>query len=271
MKRRHGFTLIELLVVIAIIAILAAILFPVFAKAREAARASSCQSNMNQIGKAIKTYMTDWEDTYPTNRVKYGATLPIYFDVQLSPNVLVNNEPLKFYYGITWVEALYPYIERVGEPGDNQSVWKCPSASMSTTPPGSLTASCSYALNYNLVEQPEGILKVSGNTMMVRELDHLYGSELRPRLASTSAASPPLYPFLTKRDYPTSANYTSKNKMHGPGSMILFTDGHVKSISAAAMPETSQFNSTYFDSTTGQWWNAPNNAPAGTRIIAINP
>lgn len=267
MKRRHGFTLIELLVVIAIIAILAAILFPVFAKAREAARASSCQSNMNQIGKAIKTYMTDWEDTYPTNRIKYGATLPIYFDVALSPNVIVDNEPLKFYYGITWVEALYPYIERVGDPGDNQSVWKCPSAGMAKTGDQN-TASCSYALNYNLVEQPEGILKSSGNTMMVRELDHLYGSVLRPRLASTTVGAPPLYPFLTRRDYPTSANYASKNKLHGPGSMILFTDGHVKSIVASAMPENSQFNSTYFDATTGQWWNAP---AGGNRIIAINP
>ncbi len=35
---------------IAIIAILAAILFPVFAKAREAARKATCQSNLKQIG-----------------------------------------------------------------------------------------------------------------------------------------------------------------------------------------------------------------------------
>ena len=47
-KKQHGFTLIELRVVIAIIAILAAILFPVFARAREAARKTSCLSNMKQ-------------------------------------------------------------------------------------------------------------------------------------------------------------------------------------------------------------------------------
>jgi len=60
---RRGFTLIELLVVIAIIAILAAILFPVFAKAREAARATQCRSNLKQIGTALQMYVQDYDET----------------------------------------------------------------------------------------------------------------------------------------------------------------------------------------------------------------
>lgn len=63
--RKNGFTLIELLVVIAIIAILASILFPVFAKARESARASSCLSNMKQIGTAFQMYLTDNDQLFP--------------------------------------------------------------------------------------------------------------------------------------------------------------------------------------------------------------
>ncbi len=66
-RRKSGFTLIELLVVIAIIAILAAILFPVFARAREAARKSSCQSNLKQCAQALKMYTDDYDGTLPSS------------------------------------------------------------------------------------------------------------------------------------------------------------------------------------------------------------
>jgi prepilin-type N-terminal cleavage/methylation domain-containing protein/prepilin-type processing-associated H-X9-DG protein len=62
--RRRAFTLIELLVVIAIIAILAAILFPVFAQAREKARSATCQSNLKQMGTAIRMYVDDYDGNF---------------------------------------------------------------------------------------------------------------------------------------------------------------------------------------------------------------
>lgn len=61
---RRAFTLIELLVVIAIIAILAAILFPVFARAKAAAKATACSSNVKNLATAVEMYRTDYDGNY---------------------------------------------------------------------------------------------------------------------------------------------------------------------------------------------------------------
>ena len=100
MKRR-GFTLIELLVVIAIIAILAAILFPVFARAREAARATSCKSNLKQLITGVQMYTQDYDEMMPFNYHYTGAgQLPLYW----------------------WEDDIQPYIK-------NWNAFRCPSRS----------------------------------------------------------------------------------------------------------------------------------------------
>ena len=74
-RKKSGFTLIELLVVIAIIAILAAILFPVFARAREAARKSTCQSNLKECAIALQLYYNDYDATLPSSVVTYETAI----------------------------------------------------------------------------------------------------------------------------------------------------------------------------------------------------
>ncbi len=93
-NKTRGFTLVELLVVIGIIAVLISLLLPALGRARSAAYAAKCGSNLHQIGVAMSVYLADNKSVYPASYV--------YVD-QLSPNNL--QIPSKGY--IHWSSYLY--------------------------------------------------------------------------------------------------------------------------------------------------------------------
>lgn len=64
-RRGLGFTLVELLVVIAVIGLLVAMLLPVLGKAQQAARATTCRSNLSQIYKGARLYANHYADLLP--------------------------------------------------------------------------------------------------------------------------------------------------------------------------------------------------------------
>jgi prepilin-type N-terminal cleavage/methylation domain-containing protein len=132
---KRGFTLIELLVVIAIIAILAAILFPVFARAREAARKTSCSSNLKQIATGMLMYVQDYDEVFPAAyAIQAGAGQPGDGDTQhwcwslerVDAGYVARTQALQAQ-NATMRLMLQPYVK-------NHNVFRCPSMASGTFP-----------------------------------------------------------------------------------------------------------------------------------------
>jgi len=209
-RNAPGFTLIELLVVIAIIAILAAILFPIFAKARERAKATTCLSNMTQIGKGIIMYADDAEGRLPGNS---DATAG-YWDTTLGfMTPVVPGDPKTYR---IWARDIVPYIKTI-------DVFVCPSsfrrlASVNATtaavksPPG---ANTSYLLNGVVASRPMTRIKNPAGTIYLHEAEvYVRTAQERPRHYGEG--------------YYTEFNQPQYDDQHNNGANLLFSDGHAQ-------------------------------------------
>jgi prepilin-type N-terminal cleavage/methylation domain-containing protein/prepilin-type processing-associated H-X9-DG protein len=117
-----AFTLIELLVVIAVIGILASLLLPALNRAKERGRSAVCQSNLRQLGVALRMYVDDF-GAYPLASGPRSSETP--------------SEPPD--YSWVWFGMMYPYTEdrweyaeyraeRGGVAGAvGKGIWSCPS------------------------------------------------------------------------------------------------------------------------------------------------
>lgn len=149
MKRRSAFTLIELLVVIAIISIMAGILFPVLSRAKEAAKKSTCISNMRQLAVATLLYNDDSNYRFPFQ--DYGKSYWMFliseYDGSLPDNIQHRTAsiyvcPSDFYDRPQLLNDQQPVIP---EPAETQ--WR-----LVASPDGKYRYWCTYAINEHLTD-----------------------------------------------------------------------------------------------------------------------
>lgn len=190
--RRRAFTLIELLVVIAIIAILAAILFPVFAKAREAARKSSCQSNLKQLGTAAMMYTQDYDEKWS--------------------GICCYNNSITSGQMFNWPYAIVPYIK-------NRGVFKCPSDKWDD-------AAVSYNGNNALEQIKLAAINAPANVVYLMDGYTQRGGNAAPGNASTGNGLNCDYTI-----WDSTGRATDKNQglpRHSETANVVYCDGHVK-------------------------------------------
>lgn len=293
MKRLNVMDFILSLLVVALVTFT---LIPAVARLQRSPAEAKCQSNMKRLAEAILLYCADHSGVFPTNRPFSGQTLGALQNmVQLSPaGVDADGKPYRFLYGITWVEALYGYVDPVARHGDSKSIWKCPAASTWTFPSGdpstygspANTAATTYIMNFNLLEQFSQLIRNPQKVMMIREMDRLVNSTCRGGTNPSSgaamqcigASSPiPSNPFLTQNDQVISpSGNLMNNKLHGNGSYIAFADGHVGYFSVDYYPQTISAANNW-DSNDQQWYNfyyanpADDTQRALNKTIAVSP
>ncbi len=218
-RLRRGFTLIELLVVIAIIAILAAILFPVFARAREAARSTTCKSNLRQLGIAVQMYVQDNDGQY----FQHWYLAPTYWfgrvDSSTTPPTVYRQEGL-----------LFPYIK-------NTEIQRCPSFTGLPVYSGA-TAGFGYNVSYLTANFGErgvseaGIDKPSNCAVFADSGNYDFATRTVKETLS-------IWPPSSTITY----NFAVVQFRHSEMANILFADGHVKTASPTrAGSPYAQFN-----------------------------
>ena len=235
---RRGFTLIELLVVIAIIAILAAILFPVFAQAREAARKTSCVSNVKQIGIAFALYTQDYDECYPWGASNLGSPTTTWYDL-VEPYVKVGASGFGFAAGTQRTFYVCPSFSNTSvpmQPGD-------PSPPAFT--PAQITPAMSYAANGWLMPMANRSLLPASPWFPAKQLSGLANHEAPASVVLVTHAMG-TRPSVGGDDVTTGCTgneqgaggvppqqggagvYCAARFKHNGGSVYLLADGHAK-------------------------------------------
>src|SRR5579862_9406268 len=138
-SKSRAFTLVELLVVIGIIAVLVGILLPALNKARQAANATQCLSNLRQLATAATMFEVEHKGYIQTTSDKSSAQLAdpshIHFTYVVNSALGTGTTPVL----ADWPTALMPYLNSkngtVTAQAQQTQVLVCPSDKWQTTDP----------------------------------------------------------------------------------------------------------------------------------------
>jgi len=215
-RRANAFTLIELLVVIAIIAILAAILFPVFAQAREAARKTSCLSNLKQLTLGANMYQADYD-----GRLVVGGYDCEDFARNISIPGCSENNPVPT---LQWQWVIQPYVK-------NLQIFRCPS-----DPRPEENSLISYGINNwgtdpdNRSGKNEAVLVRPAETVLLGEGQNTGWSDNMTHTKARLVMGD--YTIWTQWNRITHDNadwnWSDKLPRHSGGQNYSFCDGHAK-------------------------------------------
>jgi len=229
--KRLAFTLIELLVVIAIIATLAALLFPVFARAKEAAKKTTCLSNQKQITLGMMVYLDDNDDVFPWS--------------------------YSWNDGSIWALKLLPYVTTYTK--NTAGVWSCPTGgtpgqTIATNPQvigmidtrtaTPMPTAFSSVLSMSVPQSPaDTVLMGDSVSSTFVTPDRL---QLAPRSADDFAfPHPALVRDHTTDDYWPSDwidlpnNDKQISYRHGPGGVFAFVDGHARFVPIGGLKDSN--------------------------------
>ncbi len=153
MAQRKAFTLIELLVVISIIALLISILLPALRKAREAAQASACLSNVRQLSMSGSAYAVDNSSYFP---YQYASSPTWIVRDPLTNSLDINGN----YAEESWIGNLFPYMNK------SRAAFICPSIdAIAGSYPPNVDNDFTYCANgvvsnvrYDYIRSPHGVV-----------------------------------------------------------------------------------------------------------------